>query len=159
VSDVLERVTERMVERGLTLATAESCTGGMLTARLTDRPGASRFLVAGLVSYADEAKVRLLGVRSETVAAFGAVSEEVVREMADGARAVTGSDAGVAITGIAGPSGGTWEKPVGTVWVAASMAGATRARLHRLRGDRAAVREGSVRAALELLDELLANPS
>jgi PncC family amidohydrolase len=155
VTDLMERVVERLVARGLRLATAESCTGGLLTARLTDPPGASRFLAGGAVSYADEAKVRLLGVRPETLAAYGAVSEQVAREMAEGASAALGAEVGVAITGVAGPGGGTAEKPVGTVWIAATLEGATRAERHHFGGDRAMVRERSVQAALELLDSLL----
>jgi nicotinamide-nucleotide amidase len=151
----MERVGERLVARGLRLATAESCTGGLLTARLTDPAGASRFLVGGAVSYADEAKVSLLGVKPETLAAYGAVSEQVAREMAEGASAAVGAEMGVAITGVAGPGGGTAEKPVGTVWIAATLEGATRAERHQFGGDRAMVRERSVQAALELLDSLL----
>lgn len=155
MTDLVERVSERLAEGGLRLAAAESCTGGMLTARLTERGGASRFLVAGVVSYADQTKIGLLGVSPETVAEYGAVSEQVAREMATGVRAVVDVDVGVAITGIAGPGGGTPEKPVGTVWIAAAVAGSTRAQLHQFPGDRSEVREASVTAALYLLDDLL----
>jgi nicotinamide-nucleotide amidase len=153
------RVGERLVERGLRLATAESCTGGMLSARLTDGAGASRFLAGGVVSYADEAKVSLLGVRPQTLAAYGAVSEQVAREMAQGARAAVAAGAGVAITGVAGPGGGTPDKPVGTVWIAVAVGESTRVERHRFAGDRGAVREHSVRAALELLDLVLTDAS
>lgn len=155
MSALVARVGERLVQRGLHLATAESCTGGMLAARLTDAPGASRFLAGGVVSYADAAKVSLLGVRPQTLAAYGAVSEQVAREMAQGARAAVDAGVGVAVTGVAGPGGGTPDKPVGTVWIAAAVGGSMRVELHRFAGDRGAVREQSVRAALELLDLVL----
>jgi nicotinamide-nucleotide amidase len=155
VSALVARVSEELSARGLRLGIAESCTGGLLAERLTARAGASRFLVAGLVTYSDEAKVRLLGVGSDTLAAHGAVSEPVVREMLDGVRRTTGAEAGAAITGVAGPGGGSPEKPVGSVWVAAAVEGAAAARLFRFAGDRERVRRESVRAALEMLDRLL----
>jgi nicotinamide-nucleotide amidase len=155
VTGLVERVSERLTDRGLRLTTAESCTGGMVAARLTDPAGASRFLSAGLVTYSDGAKTRVLGVRPETLAAYGAVSEPVVREMLTGARAAGESEAAVAITGVAGPGGGSADKPVGTVWVAASVLDRIAVERHHFPGDRAAVREASVRAALELLDRIL----
>lgn len=153
MSELVERVSETLARRRLRLATAESCTGGLVAARITDRPGASRFFVGGLVAYSDLAKQQLLGVRRASLAAHGAVSEAVAGEMLDGA--LRRADAALAVTGIAGPDGGTGEKPVGTVWIAAGV-GASRAirRLH-LAGDRVQVREASVVAALELLEELL----
>jgi nicotinamide-nucleotide amidase len=157
VIDLIHRVSERLVERRFQLAVAESCTGGLLAARLTDGPGASRFLAAGLVTYSDDAKTRVLGVLPETLAAYGAVSERVVLEMVVGARLRTAVDAALAITGVAGPGGGSPEKPVGTVWIAASLGERVEARLHQFAGDRAEVREQSVRAALELLDRWLAD--
>lgn len=159
MTGLVERVGTRLVERGLQLAVAESCTGGLLAARLTDLPGASRFLAAGVVTYSDQAKVRLLGVLPETLAAYGAVSEQVVLEMVDGARGGAAVDAALAITGVAGPAGGTPEKPVGTVWIAASLGDRTTAELHRFHGGRSEVREQSVRAALELLERWLAEAS
>jgi len=106
-----------MTERRKTLAVAESCTGGLIASRLTDVPGASAVLLAGVVSYSNEAKQKFLGVRSETLAHQGAVSEPVAREMAEGVRGQTGADYGLSVTGIAGPSGGSVEKPVGTVFI------------------------------------------
>jgi PncC family amidohydrolase len=153
----VERVSERLARLGLRLAVAESCTGGLLTARLTDRPGASRFLVAGLATYSDEAKTALLGVRPESIVTHGAVSEAVVTEMVDGARRAAGTEVAVAITGVAGPDGGTPTKPVGTVWIAAAVGPRCRAERHRFPGDRAEVRDRSVEAALDLLDRLLAS--
>jgi PncC family amidohydrolase len=155
VSDLIDRVAGRMIDRGLRLALAESCTGGLLAARLTERPGASRYLAAGVVAYSNEAKSRLLGVRPATLAAHGAVSEAVAVEMADGARGGMDVEAAVSITGVAGPGGGTDEKPVGTVWIGAAVETRRAAERFRFEGDRAAVREQSVAAALKMLDRLL----
>lgn len=153
--DPVARVSTRLVERGLTVAVAESCTGGLLTARLTDREGASAFLLAGITSYSNEAKVALLGVPESIIADQGAVSEAVVRAMTEGVRRVTGADVGVGITGIAGPGGGTADKPVGTVWIAVAVGDDMEARRFLFDGDRGAVRERSVRAALDLLNSRL----
>ena len=155
MTDRVEAVSETLVARGIRLVLAESCTGGMVAARLTDRPGASRFLEAGLVTYSNAAKESVLGVRPETLERHGAVSGAVAEEMLAGARRVTGAGAAVAITGVAGPGGGTAEKPVGTVWIGAAVADAVQVRRFRFDGDRAAVRDASVAAALELLLELL----
>jgi PncC family amidohydrolase len=149
------RVAERLVDRGLRLAVAESCTGGLLAARLTDMPGASRYLTAGLVTYSNSAKERLLGVPPETLAAYGAVSEQTVKAMTEGALRTVDADAAMAITGVAGPDGGSADKPVGTVWVGAAVGDRLEVERHRFDGDRAAVRAASVRACLELMDRLL----
>jgi PncC family amidohydrolase len=154
VTDPVERASEALASRGLRLAVAESCTGGLLTAMFTARPGASRFLTAGLVTYSDDAKRRLLGVRPETLERHGAVSEAAVREMLRGARAAGSADAGVAITGIAGPDGGTAGKPVGTVWIAASVLAREEIRRFLFDGDRNEVRRRSVDSALEMLIRL-----
>jgi nicotinamide-nucleotide amidase len=119
----LETVLVReMTARCQTLALAESCTGGHIANRITNVPGASAVLVAGLVTYHNDAKIQLLGVKPETLAEHGAVSEAVAREMAEGARRVTGADFAIAVTGIAGPGGGTDAKPVGTVYIARASA-------------------------------------
>jgi len=110
-------VVKLFTERKLTLALAESCTGGGIANRLTNVPGASAVLIGGFVTYSNALKQTALGVRSETLAALGAVSEAVAREMADGARRATGADYAISVTGIAGPDGGTPEKPVGTVFI------------------------------------------
>jgi len=121
--DQLETVVVRLLtERKQTLALAESCTGGFIAHRITNVPGASAVFSCGLVTYSNEAKQLLLGVRAETLAAHGAVSEPVVREMAEGARQRHGVDYALAVTGIAGPTGGTAEKPVGTVFIALATA-------------------------------------
>ncbi len=120
-AESMERtVVERLRERGLTLACAESCTGGLISKRITDVSGCSDVFIGGCVTYANEAKMRLLGVRAETLEKYGAVSEQTAREMAMGVRAALGADVGVSVTGIAGPGGGTPEKPVGTVFVGIS---------------------------------------
>jgi nicotinamide-nucleotide amidase len=117
-SSLAETIVRRLTERQLTLATAESCTGGLIANRLTDVPGASAVFTHGFVTYSNQAKTGLLGVGAEILASHGAVSEPVARAMAEGALAASGSDLAVAVTGIAGPSGGTPEKPVGTAWIA-----------------------------------------
>lgn len=122
VETMPELVAATMLSRGLTLATAESCTGGSLAAKLTALAGASEYFVGGVVSYSNAVKESALGVSRETLLAHGAVSEETAREMAVGVRARLNADFGVATTGIAGPGGGTPEKPVGTVWIAVASA-------------------------------------
>ncbi len=116
--DLVKVVCGMLMERGLTISGAESCTGGMFAAAMTDVPGVSAVFDRSLVTYSNEAKMQELGVRAQTLERFGAVSEETAREMAEGVRRVSGSDIGVSVTGIAGPDGGTEEKPVGTVWYA-----------------------------------------
>lgn len=148
---VAQRVIETARERGLRIATAESCTGGLIAATLTDVPGASEVVWGGVVSYANEVKRASLGVSEETLATRGAVSEQTACEMAIGARLSLGVDATVAVTGIAGPGGAVAGKPVGTVWIAVSSRAGEHARLHRFDGDRDAVRRQTVEAALEML--------
>ena len=144
-----------LAARGWTVAVAESCTGGLLGALLTEVPGSSAWFDRGFVSYADAAKSALLGVKPETLATHGAVSEPVVREMAAGARERSGCPMALAITGIAGPSGGTPEKPVGTVFVACATAGGVEARKLSLLGDRERIRVGSAYAAMDLARRFL----
>jgi len=143
---------------GRTVATAESCTAGLLAARLADRAGSSAYLAGGVVSYSNEAKVEMLGVDARLIADHGAVSEPVARAMAEGALARFGADTAVGITGIAGPGGGSAEKPVGTVCFGVALTGRpTLVRTVRLPGDRTDVRERSTTVAMHLLrGELLA---
>jgi nicotinamide-nucleotide amidase len=129
-------VGELLLEHKRTLAVAESCTGGLISSRLTDVPGSSAYLLEGLVSYSNEAKVRDLGVDPELLEEHGAVSEPVVRQMAEGVRRRAGSDLGIGVTGVAGPGGGSEEKPVGTVFIALADAAGTVARRHQLVFDR-----------------------
>ncbi len=146
-------------ERGLRIGTAESCTGGLVSAALTDVPGASATVWGGVVSYANEVKHAALGVSDEVLAAYGAVSEQTACAMAQGARTALGVDATVSVTGIAGPGGAVEGKPVGTVWIGSSSAAGTHARLYRFEGDRDAVRRQSVDAALRMLLEELESMS
>ncbi len=147
--------TDDLVAAGLAgrrLGLAESCTGGLLAARLTDRPGSSDYLAGSVVAYSDEAKVELLGVPAELIAEHGAVSPQVARAMADGARARFGADIGCAVTGIAGPGGGTELKPVGYVcFCVTTVDGRVLARDPVLPGGRRAVREHSVDVAMHLI--------
>lgn len=141
--------------RGLSIAVGESCTGGLLGARLTAIDGASAVVLGGVIAYHNETKIDLLGVSRDTLAQHGAVSEEVVREMASGARRAVHAAIGLAITGVAGPTGGTLEKPVGTVWIAADIEGDVHARLLKLWGDRDEIRQRSAQWTLGLLRERL----
>jgi nicotinamide-nucleotide amidase len=146
-----EVVADLLRGRGLTLALAESCTGGLLTARLTDVPGASRFLERAYVTYSNRAKAELLGVEAALLDSVGAVSAEVAAAMAAGVRRAAGSAIGVAITGIAGPDGGTAEKPVGLVYLALDGAAGTRVRKAHFPGGRERVRYQASQAALEMM--------
>ncbi|HSJ94626.1 MAG TPA: nicotinamide-nucleotide amidohydrolase family protein, partial [Gaiellaceae bacterium] len=149
-------VLDRCRELGLTLATAESCTGGLVGARLTDVAGASDVYLGGVVAYSNEVKAARLGVGEDVLARHGAVSEETARAMAAGARAALGADVGIAVTGVAGPGGGTAEKPVGLVHVAAEGPGGATAREFRFPGDREEIRERAVVMALHEARTLLA---
>lgn len=153
--DLAVRVGAALHAAGRTVVTAESCTGGWVAKALTDVPGSSAWFACGYVTYSNAAKERDLGVGVATLERFGAVSEEVVREMATGALARAGADVAVAVSGIAGPDGGTPGKPVGLVWfaVAARRGGGleTRAGQRQFGGDRAAVRRAAVQHALGLI--------
>ncbi len=137
--------------KGLTLATAESCTGGMVVAALTDIAGSSDVVERGYVTYSNEAKSSLLGVPMALIAQHGAVSREAAAAMAAGALGLSPVDLAVAVTGIAGPGGGSAEKPVGLVWFGIARRGKTATESHVFPGDRAAVRLAATRRALELL--------
>lgn len=146
-----ELVAERLAGRGLTIATAESCTAGLLAARLAERPGSSRYLLGGIVGYANQIKQDLLGVEPELLARVGAVSAEVAAAMAAGARDRFGASIGVGITGVAGPGGGTATKPVGLVHICVSDGRITKQREVNLPGNRADVRRRTVEISLHLL--------
>jgi nicotinamide-nucleotide amidase len=154
-ADLAAVVGTMLRERALTLSLAESCTGGLLAKRLTDESGASEYLNAAFVTYANAAKRDLIGVQPETLAMHGAVSEQCAREMAAGARTTARTSVGVAVTGIAGPGGGSVDKPVGTVWIGVALPASTHARKFVFAGDRSEIRERSAQAALDLLRRLL----
>ncbi|MCP1375559.1 CinA family protein [Dyella lutea] len=150
-------VARLLLERKLMLVTAESCTGGFIAKVLTDLPGSSAWFDAGVVTYSYEAKEALLGVNPRTLERTGAVSEETVLEMVSGALARFGAGAAVAVTGIAGPGGGTEGKPVGTVWIGWKRRGGyAHARVFHFDGDRDAIRRQTVAAALEGVQKALA---
>jgi nicotinamide-nucleotide amidase len=155
---VEEHVLDLCRERGWTLATAESCTGGLVAARLTSVPGSSAVVVGGVVAYANEVKERELGVPAGLLAEHGAVSAEAAGAMAHGVRALLRADIGVSVTGVAGPDGGTQEKPVGLVYVHAESPAGSVGRELSFPGDRAAIRARSVVVALHLVRRLLQSP-
>ena len=149
------RVGELLTARGLTIACAESCTGGLLTSRLTDVAGSSAYVMGSVVSYTNAIKERLVGVRHETLAAHGAVSEETAREMAEGIRRAIRTDIGLGITGIAGPGGGTVEKPVGLVFIAISGVAGIIAHKKYFTGTRVENKRSSTESALSIIVEYL----
>ncbi len=144
-----------LVERNWRIAVAESCTGGLITSRLTDVPGSSRYVERGVVAYTNESKVALLGVAAALIDEHGAVSEPVAIAMAEGIRMRAATNVGIGVTGIAGPGGGTPEKPVGTVAVAAAAADLVRSRLFRFIGDREHVKFQASQAALDMVRRML----
>lgn len=161
LDNTAKNVVQLLMERGLTLATAESCTGGLISAEITSVSGSSEVFGFGVCTYANEAKMKLLGVKEETLDTVGAVSEETAVQMADGARKLSGADIAVSVTGIAGPTGGTPDKPVGTVYIGISTGKHTFARRHLFTGEkfpeaadsREAIRYETALTALELVTE------
>lgn len=146
------RVGAALIERDRTISAAESCTGGLILSTLTDCAGSSAYVEGGVVSYSNEAKMRILGVREETLIANGAVSEAVAAEMAQGALALHGADYALSVTGVAGPGGGTTEKPVGLTYIGlAGPDGLLRVARQVWDGDRIENKAASVEAALEML--------
>ncbi len=150
-------VLDLCVASGDTIAVAESCTGGLLGARLTEIPGSSRVVLGGVIAYSNAVKEQELGVSAEDIAAHGAVSEPVAVQMARGVRGMTGATIGVGITGVAGPDGGTPEKPVGTVWIAIDVRGEITARVAIYIGDRAEIRHRATQVAMDLIRRALLN--
>ncbi len=148
-------IGELMRKRGLRLAVAESCTGGLIGHRITNIPGSSTYYMGSVTAYAYEAKVRLLGVRWGTLEKYGAVSKETALEMASGVRNALAADIGLSVTGIAGPGGGTVEKPIGLTWIGVSSQGVDEAWRYLWKGDRLEVKEQSAEQALRLLVEFL----
>jgi nicotinamide-nucleotide amidase len=153
--DLMEAVAAVLTSESHTLAVAESCTGGIMAKRITDLPGSSTYFRGGVIAYADRIKLELLGVEDAVLVEDGAVSEAVAAGMARGVAELLDADVGVAITGIAGPGGGTPEKPVGTVWCAVAAQGGVRTSHGVFSGDREAVRERASQAALLLLYQML----
>ena len=151
----LIQISTTLLARGWMLATAESCTGGMIAAACTDLAGSSQWFERGFVTYSNEAKAEMLAVPPGLIEEHGAVSEPVARAMADGALAHSRAQVSLAVTGVAGPTGGTKAKPVGTVWFAWCVGGETHSEMQHFAGDRAAVRVATVRYALKRLLSLL----
>ena len=146
-----ERLVELLKARGLKCATAESCTGGLVGGAITAVPGSSAAYLGGVVSYANEVKHGVLGVSADTLATVGAVSPETAAQMAEGVRRLVGADLAVSVTGIAGPDGGSADKPVGLAWFGLASAAGTRTKKAIFAGDRARVREQAVVHALGML--------
>ena len=149
-------IIEKLTRHGKTVAVAESCTGGMICSMLVEQDGASACFAEGYVTYSNEAKEKNLGVSHEVLEACGAVSEQTARQMAEGVRRRGEADYGVATTGIAGPDGGTAEKPVGLVYIACAHAAGTQVERHVFSGDRTRVRTQAAERALALLEECMA---
>ncbi len=157
-SESLEIVVAKLLEeKGLTLAVAESCSGGLIGDMLTDVPGISKNFLEGAITYSNEAKIKRLGVKPETIESHGAVSRETAREMAVGITETTGADIGLAVTGIAGPCGGTVQKPVGLVYIAIAMNGEADVDEFRFSGDRKRIKHSTAKQALDLLRRKLLN--
>lgn len=150
-ASVQQLVHQLLTERGKTLAVAESCTGGTIASRFTAMAGSSAYFLAGVVAYANEAKRDILGVNYDDIMHYGAVSEQVARQMAEGAQRITGADYAIATTGIAGPTGGTTQKPVGTVWIAVATPQGTIATLRPSGTDRSQIINRASAYAIEML--------
>jgi nicotinamide-nucleotide amidase len=155
-ADLAAVVLERCRASGFKLAVAESCTGGLLGERITNIPGSSDVFLGGVIAYDNDVKLNLLGVRAEEIERYGAVSEAVALQMASGVREKLGADVGVSVTGIAGPGGGTTEKPIGLVWIAVHASEAKARRFH-VGGDRTEIRQRAAQAALEMVRRALSN--
>lgn len=155
MSDLVKSLSKKLQDKGWMIATAESCTGGMIAAAMTDLTGSSALFDRGFVTYSNEAKMELLGVSRETLATYGAVSAEVAGEMVTGALLNSHADLAVSVTGIAGPGGGTMDKPVGLVYIATAIKGGEpHVSKNIFAGERADVRRQSVETALRQLEKL-----
>ena len=151
MSESLEELLGRILTgRALSLATAESCTGGLISHLVTNVPGSSNYFKGGITAYSNEAKIKLLGVLPETISNYGAVSEQTVLEMARGARRAFAADLGLSVSGIAGPGGGTPDKPIGTTWIGFSGMNKEAGLLFVFPGDRRAVKELAAKKALQI---------
>ncbi len=150
------QIGQALLEREWLLATAESCTGGLISHRLTNVPGSSAYFLGGVIAYANEVKVGILGVAEQTLIDHGAVSHATVAEMARGVCAQLGADVGVSVSGIAGPGGGTPEKPVGLVWIGLATPTGVWARRFHFEGERESVKAQAAEAALKFVAEYFA---
>ncbi len=150
-----ERLGLLLREKGLKLAVAESCTGGLIASRITDVAGSSDYFDAGVVSYSNEAKQRFLSVPAASIESHGAVSREVAQEMAEGVRSATGADIGLSVTGVAGPTGGSPEKPVGTVYIGLATGTGTFVRKFQFKGERIDIKSQTSTEALQFAIDLL----
>jgi PncC family amidohydrolase len=151
----VEKLVEMLYERELTISTAESCTGGMISATLVDVPGVSNILNEAYVTYSDEAKHRLLGVSEKSLEKYGAVSEQVAREMVIGVAEKASSNCAISVTGIAGPDGGTVEKPVGTVYAGFYFDGEVEVIRYNFTGDRKSIRKQTVGAVVDKMIKMI----
>jgi len=154
---MLEKIAQFLLERKWWIATAESCTGGLLAHTLTNIPGSSAYFKGGVVSYSNEVKMKVLGVKRETLEQYGAVSEQTAREMAEGVKNLMEVDVAVATTGIAGPGGGTPEKPVGLVYIGLATPEGVEVKRFLFNGDRLYNKEQFCNAALNMVLEYLGN--
>lgn len=151
IPEYVAQLAQQLSQKGWLMATAESCTGGLIAGACTERPGSSQWLDCGFVTYSNRAKSAMLDVPAALIAAHGAVSEPVARAMAQGAIAQSQAQVSVAVTGVAGPDGGTASKPVGTVWFSWQVAGQLHSEMMRFDGDRHTVRQATVQHALRRL--------
>lgn len=148
-------IIEKLIEKGIVVATAESCTGGMISSTITDVPGSSAIFGYGMVTYSNDAKMKILGVKEDTLKQFGAVSKETAYEMAEGLKNVSSADVAVSVTGIAGPGGGSEEKPVGLVYMGIATEKGISTKKNLFNGDRDEIRKQTVHTALNLIAEKL----
>lgn len=152
-----EKLVSLLVEKGLTVTTAESCTGGMIASQIVNVSGASEVFNAGFITYANSAKEAYAGVLSETLQTYGAVSSQVALEMARGVAKTAGAEVGISVTGIAGPGGGSVEKPVGLVYIGCHVCGKTDYKEFHFTGDRLTIRQNSAKEAINFAVEMLEN--
>ena len=152
---MLEKIAKLLKEKGYTISTAESCTGGLIGHMLTNVPGSSEYYKGGIISYSNEAKICLLGVRHDTLSKYGAVSEQVAYEMADGIKRKLDTNLAIATTGIAGPGGGSEEKPVGLVYIALANPYSIEVKEFRFEGERLENKENFAKSALNMLLKFL----
>ncbi|PKM62332.1 MAG: damage-inducible protein CinA [Firmicutes bacterium HGW-Firmicutes-21] len=152
---ITDELVELLIEKRLKIATAESCTGGLIAEMITSVAGASAVFGCGIIAYSNDIKKSVLGVKAETLDGFGAVSEQTAAEMAAGARIISGSDLAVSVTGIAGPGGGSDQKPVGTVCIGVSTAFGIDTKRFLFKGDRRSVRLQSAEAAIKMVIDVL----